>query len=687
MSQRAKGGLNRAADIAKGGLDKRFGGSVSAGGPQAVSAVAQRMEALQKALGNRGTAQLLAHQAAQRKKAAGGAASGTASLFLAPKSRQSSMPLQLKAAVMKSLVGAHMRAYTKDTDPSTSTDTYKVKEKEMKGPKIGFRAEFEDLGIADETGQWTLIKYGGDTGFVRKDKIGEKGGLSKARNVLAETKRSNGGKKMSEIGQAPEEESDRFDDITENISEGGELLMTGPGAASESIEETVDALEEAGGQEELKNKLETGGAGLGVASAPADAVLSGLGGLVAMKKMVGSLRDSNKSVGEKISDVTENSLDIGKAVQEGVEGTSGFIDDVGTLAGSDAVKAAGGVSDWSGSVGEAIDAIKSAFFTVKDVYDLFKKATSSEGISADEAIGGGLSAVKNGLSAAQGAVKTVKAILDILKIGSAGLAAAIPGIGIAISGITITIKVYDSIKAFISTYKMTKVKREFKDKYKARGADYVKENSLSVKGKTLWSSTGTDKDKLNTRKTDLEGNAGRSADEEQELQDIREYELAKEMKYINMKRLARAGIQSGLEMVNIAGEIATLSGVGAKVGIPLKAVAAGAGVSMSIARKAKQFGRDRAAKPGAWKVTKAVFNAEKSSANKQAKRVEQANLILDMIAKLPEYVPGDEGIKKQYTRVENFIASTGISPAQLYRLNGNVTKQREYLVSGMKKRE
>jgi hypothetical protein len=235
---------------------------------------------------------------------------------------------------------------------------------------------------------------------------------------------------------------------------------------------------------------------------------------------------------------------------------------------------------------------------------------------------------------------------------------------------------------------MTQAKRKFKEDYASK--DYVGAKQYTLFGRNLWSSfnPGTDTAKLQQRKLDLIAKGTAASDAEKlELKDIQEYELAKEMKYINQKRLTRAGIQIGLEMTNIAGDIATLSGAGAQVGVPLKAVAAGVGVTMSLGRKAKQLGRDRAARPDAWKLTKMVFNAEKSSTLKHEKRVEQSNLILEMISNLPEYKPGDADIKKQYKRVENFISSCGINPLELYRLNGDVGKQRDLLIKSMKKRE
>lgn len=599
-----------------------------------------------------------------------------------------SMPAA-KAAVVSSLMGAHLRDFDKQTDPASGAETFTVAADKMIGDKISFRGEMVVYNVADTTGAWTLAQYKGKFGFIRANKVGPPRGLSGARDKLLDLRAQQApNTKMQDIGAAPTDESDAFEDTAENIEETTEVAMSGPGGVSDSLEMQIDALDGVAGQEDAKEALELEKSKVGMATAPADMLTSTVGGLVAMKKIISTAKDTEKSKTEKGFDITEGVIDVAGSLQGGVESTSGFIDDVGNLAGSDAVETAGDVSDWSGSVGEAIAAIKSSFFMVKNIYELFQKTFSSEGVSADEVVSAGLEVVSNGLQVAQSAVKTVKSILDILKVGAAGLAQAIPGLGIAISGITITIKVYNMIKSSIASYRMTKAKRKFKADYANK--DYVGAKQYTLFGRNLWKSfnPGTDTAKLEQRKQDLIALGSAASDEEKkEHADIQEYELAKEMKLINKKRILRGTMQVGLEMVNIAGEIATLSGVGAKVGVPLKAVAAGAGVSMSIARKIKQFGRDRAAKPGAWRATKAVFDAEKSSAKKLEKRTKHSNLILEMIANLPEYRPDDAEIVKQYQRVENFISASGINPRALYRLNGNMEKQRELLVNGMKKRE
>ncbi|KRF43937.1 hypothetical protein [Paenibacillus sp. Soil787] len=85
-----------------------------------------------------------------------------------------------------------------------------------------------------------------------------------------------------------------------------------------------------------------------------------------------------------------------------------------------------------------------------------------------------------------------------------------------------------------------------------------------------------------------------------QLEAMKNYELAKEMKNINVKRTTRGGLQIGLELTKIAADIATLTGGGAQVGTPLKIIASGVSAAMPLlARSLKQAGRDRASKAGA----------------------------------------------------------------------------------------
>ncbi len=606
-------------------------------------------------------------------------------------SSSSGAPAQEKPARLNSWTGAFMRDYKEDTSTPGQT-AYEVQEQTKKGSKIGHRNEFYDLGIDDSTGEWRMIRSGQEKGFLRKSKISYKS-MAGLHEGLASEKKKHGAQQISQIGNPPKEDDE--EGPMDHAAEGVELLMTGPEGVMDVLDEKIDALDGIEDKADEKESLERENATVGVASSAGTLAGAGLEGLIGLRKIIKSAKSTDKETDEKAFDITEGVLDTASGTSGFVEGVSGLVNDIGTLKGAELSKAEA-VSDWSGSVGEAIGAIKSAFFAVKDIYELVKKALSDEGASLDETVEGGLSAVHNLLEAAKSGVETVKSILEILKMGTGELSKVIPGLGIAVSGISITVKVYNMIKASISQREMTTIKRDFKSKYlekhKAEHGDsykeksYVKENNYSIGGFSLRSSTGTDKEKLADRVNELSAKQDRTPDEDAELKDIQEYQLAKEMKYINSKRLTRGTIQVGLEMTNIAGEIATLSGVGAQVGIPLKAAASGVGVSMSIARKVKQYGRDRASQQGAWGITKSIFNAEKSSDKKQAKRIEHANMILEMIEQLPEYSLDDK-VQKEYRQVERYLAATGTSIRELHRKNGDVSEQRKLIVENMAKRE
>ncbi|MHA6484826.1 hypothetical protein ACX1C1_23330 [Paenibacillus sp. strain BS8-2] len=483
---------------------------------------------------------------------------------------------------------------------------------------------------------------------------------------------------------------------TDNIGDTSEITTTGVGGQSDVYSKASDGLKtqikkgtEAGqdvsAQKEEKAKIDRENQKLGVASGLLE-LGSGIVGLVNMKKAISESNSKSKTAGAIYGGV--------ESAQKSFTGVAKVVNNAAKLEGNeDGIGKSEAVAGYAGSVGDALSSIKSAFFMVKNVYTLFKECYSEEGVTKKEVLKASLEALQNGLEAAQSAVKTVKSILEILEAGVGKLTEAIPGISLAISGVKITIKVFNMMQWQASKGKMTKIKADFKEKYANSASGMVKKNNYSIFGKTIHESKGTDKTKIDDRKLVLQNvltNALSTPDQKKaaqdELNDIESYELAKEMKNINQKRMTRAGIEAGLEMANIAGDIATLSGAGAAVGISLKAAASGAKTGMSLFRRVKQYGRDKAAAPNASSAWGSVFDAEKSSDKKHNKRSKDADLILDMVSKLPERTDTDDE-KGQYQRVLNFIEATGCSTKALFRVNGDIVKQRELLMDSMKQRD
>ena len=87
-----------------------------------------------------------------------------------------------------------------------------------------------------------------------------------------------------------------------------------------------------------------------------------------------------------------------------------------------------------------------------------------------------------------------------------------------------------------------------------------------------------------------------------------------------------------------------------------------------------------------------LFNADKSTAAKLEQRKRQAVRILLKVAGLNRHLPVDSANKKKMLSVdirmtERYIRAAGVSPARLYKENGNSGEQIKILVEALSKRE
>ncbi|MDR6883769.1 hypothetical protein [Bacillus sp. 3255] len=415
-----------------------------------------------------------------------------------------------------------------------------------------------------------------------------------------------------------------------------------PGSTVETASEVISVFSDSFGNksDDLKDAYDsTNDASLAQQSASHGAVASTadlIGGpfqiLSAIRETLSISEDSDRTGHNKRWNYAATGSSMVEASGKMVSGSAGLVDNAAKSTGhEDGVGASSSVSDYTGTVGEAISAVKSTIMAVKAIYDMYSKHSEDGGLDNPQKAKGVIEIVSNAIQAAQSGLKVAKGIMEIMETSTASLTTVIPGVSIAVSGVKIAIKTVDVIKAGLNRSAMTTLKRSFKDKH--AGASYIK-------AKRWFRNAGVDKEKLKLHKQALETRKAQGdAQAEQELEEITQYELAKEMKNINVKRTNRGGLQIGIELTKIAGDIATLTGVGAQVGTPLKIVAAGVGAAMPVARSLKQAGRDRAARPGAWGITKAVFNADKSTGKKLERRGKDADLIMHMIRTLPALTP------------------------------------------------
>jgi hypothetical protein len=615
---------------------------------------------------------------------------------------------------------------------------YVANENQLIGANIVEGATLQiNENVKDETGQWVKASYMGVTGFVRLEKLetgnapnsptpGQdlRSNISGAPGTLLPVDQMSGLEQAGELGAAATESlSGNLDpmagslDIEKIKVKQGGLFAGGyykdapsPSPTKESTSSTTTGdkgsdTPATGGQNQPETSSSASQAN--TASAPSAAELhkarldATVGAADALAGFIGMVK-GYKSHQEKKR--WSSRLDMLEGAAKVAGGTTKTIDSIAKAEGhSQGTGASDIAGKWTGSLGDGISAIKETFGTVKTAYNLYEKSQQNK-LSSTEKFKGSMEVVTGTLKGAAAAVKSVRGFLEITKGGvSAGLTATLPILTTAISVARIIVKAYDTIKAEANIDLMKAQRQQFKAKYKTAknvGADTTRKVGGPFSSKTK-TSFKVDPARLQERKTYLGGwitakqggtalpTAPNQMTEPEniekakaELIDIDQYELATEMKTINKKREVRAGLQIGIELSKIAGDVATLSGAGAAAGIPLKAVAAGAEVGMVGVRTVKQVGRDKG-----W----AGFNADKTTAKKIDRRRNDAQLMMNMVDRLPPLPqrtdPTYAATIAQYKRVEALILATGVDMEALYELNGQGDEQFKLLVEAMAKRE
>lgn len=482
--------------------------------------------------------------------------------------------------------------------------------------------------------------------------------------------------RSSGLVQRDPDEDEATKEKLEMAGEVTDAISTGFGTPSDDLSDAAydgDTVKDAG-------MAKTAG-GTGSVAGVADSA----GGII---QIISSIRDGmaivkndqQKSTANRVWNMSEKIATGADGAGKLVNGMTNVVDKSAKAHGhTDGVGASSVVSDYTGSVAEGLSAIKSAVSAVVNIYKMYEKYNEQGGLSKGDVAKGTLETLTNLLEAASSSLKVAKTVADIMETGAGNLTTVIPGVSIAVSGVKIAVKTVDVIKAGLNRTAMTRLKRDFKGKYESAGF---------IKAKRWFGgNAGVDMGKLRAHKAQLETRKAQGdLTVAAELEEITQYELAREMKSINKKRTTRGGLTIGIELVKIAGDIATLTGVGAQVGTPLKLVATGVGVALPIARAAKQSGRDRAANPDSWKLTKMVFNAEKSTAKKEERRSKDADLLIDMFVQLPAYDANDDGIVKQYNNLYSFVRATGVNLFTLEKYKSEPDKMKEKLVEAMAER-
>jgi len=323
----------------------------------------------------------------------------------------------------------------------------------------------------------------------------------------------------------------------------------------------------------------------------------------------------------------------------------------------------------------------------KAVQSLWAMWENYDQMSGGEAALEGLGAVIDVLSFTENAVKTARTILDALGTTSGAITAMLPGITSAVSVATIIIRTVDFIKAETHRRQMAYVKQEYID------SDEFAQGGLTTTetNKKTWytmrgsyeekESTKLNKDKLKDAKNDTMTNPALK-------KQIGGYQVAKDLKKINVKREQRAGVEISLELAKIAGDIAVLvGGPAAGAGATTKIVAEATLQMMPIIRVAKQKSINLAKKHG---VENSYLDSKQSSKEKLATYRYNTATLFSLLAEIPQVDKSDkqkwEIAFMEYDRVEKMFKATGVDMKALYAETDHL-KQFAMVVRAMKARD
>lgn len=511
------------------------------------------------------------------------------------------------------------------------------------------------------------------------------------------------------------------DGTRKNLEGSNEALL---GTSSGSLEK-FSKTAKASNSEADTSKLDTGKGSMDTAS-----------GILGMATSIATLFSGKAELTDKIAALFDGFASGAKTVS----GISGIVEATNGASDSDAGK----VSNWSGAFGNMISTLKSGVDSMINVVDLIKMISSDENYSKQEYFEKGSKLLLNALATAKGVMESIKGVYEAIGgLATGVLEKAVVGIDIAISACKTLMQGFYLAESAYQWYLMSKREKEEKANLENKGqdADKIKaaqdfytttEAQIAVlkariaekEAKNLLRQqqlntmpAGKAKTKLQNQYDTTQAKITRHTNEVTALnqqisnredpstgnltrQDLAGLDLTQELGSGNRKRVIRQSIHIFTNLLNIAGGIANLTGVGAQAGVALKASAAGIDLSLPLFRSLKEFGRNQAAKnraKGESGIANKIFNADKATVAKLTSRKKHAAVIMSMVADLNTILPKSsdpvekaketQALNTAIQRIEGYIRATGCSPKKLYRLNGQPMQQLELLVQEMYKRE
>lgn len=351
-------------------------------------------------------------------------------------------------------------------------------------------------------------------------------------------------------------------------------------------------------------------------------------------------------------------------------------------------EAAGGLAMF----GDIFDGIKATFTLVKKAVELAKEADQK---TNQEKFHDSMEIVSSILQVAASGVSAAKNFLDTFSTGaSAALGASVPGFGVALGAADLIVRSVDLVSGMVQASRMRKDKHTHKEGLDVPAFPGVVAAETGAKGKKLQAAT-TYKKLVKKREN---GKIVAASQEELFLnwadgnEAFQHYLFSKGLQYVNKKRVNRALLKIAVAMGKISGDVATLGGASAPVGLGLKAGAMALDVGASLFRTWKQFFRDKRAKreKEGLPISKALmmYDSKKSTTAKLREYHKMTSRIFDMIlaaAALP--APSPPQPDTRFAAVTKYLAAIGISLSRVRALQTEPNKLKIEMIDALKKRE
>jgi len=505
---------------------------------------------------------------------------------------------------------------------------------------------------------------------------------------------------MADVGATPDPTEDGLTgvELTKGVVDAGGV--TGSiGGAKENFYSSNDLVSDAGA---AKSLTQTGNA-----VTMGSSILTLAAGILRIKKAaqsgetgawaegaqgVSEIGQAVASTGSAIASTVDQAGDLSKNLKQSRIDSGAATSNSHVL--SDAGKASAGLAGFA----DIFSGLKATFSLVKNAIDIYQKNKEPNGFASrtkHEKFKEAMGIITNILEMASSGVSAAKNFLDAFSTGAGpALGAAVPGFGIALGAAELIVRGVAGIKAAIQHHIMRTDKQSTKTTFDPGDEPAVRAlfPSGSVKGEQGKKWPLYQKYKELTRKQDSgavleqkEADFVAWGDTSEELQG---YILSKGIQYVNAKRGRRAVLKIGVAMTKIAGDVATLGGASAPVGVGLKAGAALLDVGCTGFRLFKQWARNKAASSDSDSFSRKVFNTNKTSEKKLAGYNRDVDRIFDMVVKLstttPTISPEWAGQKERLDRVLHAI---GLHPRRLENLKDDPNKLRKELIAKLQERE